>query len=65
MPRYLVERAFPQVHSYFAPDGAKSSCSYDGRNPNSIRKAAQSANISVDKIAELRALDGFHMWNGR
>lgn len=65
MPRYLVERTFPLVRSYFTPDGAKSFCSYDGPNPNSIRKAAQRTNISVDKIAEVRVLDGFHMWNGR
>ena len=24
MPRYLVERTFPQVHSYFTPDRTKS-----------------------------------------
>ena len=87
MPRYLVERSFPQglaipiddqgakaclavvdgnatqgvswVHSYVTPDRQTSFCIYDGPNPDAIRRAAQTNQLPVDRITEVRVLDPY------
>jgi hypothetical protein len=87
MPRYLVERSFPDgleipideagakqclsvvdenaqhgvtwVHSYVSLDKTTTYCIYDGPSPESIRQAAQSTGLPVDRITEVRVLDPY------
>ena len=47
------------VHSYFSPDRTASWCVYDGPTPESIRQAAESTGLPVDKITEVRVLDPY------
>jgi hypothetical protein len=59
MPRYLVERTFPQgLGLPQNAEGALMCTKVSGEN-------AQRTKLPVDKITEVRVLDGFHMWNGR
>jgi len=87
MPRYIVERTFPDklgipinedgvtvcqnvvgnnadvgvtwIHSYVADDKGKTFCIYDGPDPESIRKAAQSNGLPVDRIFKVTVLDPY------
>ncbi|HEX5598633.1 MAG TPA: DUF4242 domain-containing protein [Micromonosporaceae bacterium] len=87
MPRYLVERTFPDglaiptddagakqclrvvdgnaehavtwVHSYVSPDNTKTYCIYDGPTPESIRMAAETNGLPVQRITEVRVLDPY------
>ena len=87
MPRYLVERSFPQglaipaddqgakaslavvdgnathgvtwVHSYVTPDRQTTFCVYDGPSPEAIRQAAETNQLPVDRITEVRVLDPY------
>jgi hypothetical protein len=47
------------VHSYFNTDRTASWCVYDGPTPESIREAAESSRLPVDKITEVRVLDPY------
>ena len=85
MPRYLVERRFPDglaiptddrgatacqrvvdhnaadgvtwIHSYVTTDHQTSFCIYDGPSPQAIRRAAQTNQLPVDRITQVRVLD--------
>ena len=87
MPRYIVERTFPEglaipvdeggakaclgvvqnnaeeqvtwVTSYVTTDHQRTFCVYDGPNPESIRRAAASNALPVDRITEVRVLDPY------
>ena len=47
------------VHSYVTPDRQTSFCIYDGPNPDAIRRAAQTNQLPVDRITEVRVLDPY------
>jgi len=87
MPRYIVERTFPDrlgipineqgvavcstvvsnnadvgvtwIHSYVTDDKGKTYCIYDGPDPESIRKAAESNGLPVDRITKVSVLDPY------
>lgn len=87
MPRYLVERTFPDgleipmdstgaqtcsavvagnaghgvtwVHSYVTPDKHTTYCIYDGPSPEAVRAAAQTNQLPIDRITEVRVLDPY------
>lgn len=75
MPRYLVERTFPQglekivdtngalgvtcVHSSVSPDKAKTYGIYDAPNPEAIREAGSRNHVPVDAITEVSVLDPY------
>ncbi|WP_445182506.1 DUF4242 domain-containing protein [Pseudonocardia sp. Cha107L01] len=87
MPRYLVERTFPDglaiptddqgakaclnvvdgnavhgvswVHSYVSPDRTTTYCIYDGPSPDTIRAAARTNGLPVDRVTEVRVLDPY------
>lgn len=87
MPRYIVERIFPDglhipmtsdgaesclgvvegnagngvtwVHSYVNPQKTRTYCVYDGPDAESIRKAANSTRLPVERITEVRVLDPY------
>ena len=87
MPRYLVQRTFPDglaiptdaggaaacttvvdgnahhgvtwVQSYVSPDKTLTFCLYDGPDPDSIRSAASTNGLPVDRITEVRVLDPY------
>ncbi len=87
MPRYLVERTFPEgleipvneagaqvclnvvggnstvgvtwVHSYVSEDKHKTYCIYDGPDPESIRKAAETNKLPIDRIIKVSVLDPY------
>lgn len=87
MPRYLVERSFPDglsipqnelgaamiagvvtnnaieevtwLRSFVTDDKTKTFCIYDGPTPESIRRAATSNGLPVDKISEVSVLDPY------
>jgi hypothetical protein len=87
MPRYLVQRTFPDgldipmsdagaqtcstvvdgnaghgvtwVQSYVSPDKTVTFCIYDGPTPESIRDAAQTNGLPVDRITEVSVLDPY------
>ena len=87
MPRYMIERNFPEglglapndkgaevaasvaatnmekgvtwIHSYVTPDRKKTFCVYDGPSPEAIRRAAQTNQLPVDRITEVRVLDPY------
>jgi len=87
MPRYLVQRTFPEgvaipatadgakaclavvdgnavegvtwVHSYVTTDKSLTFCVYDGPSPEAVRKAAETNQLPVDKITEVRVLDPY------
>jgi hypothetical protein len=87
MPRYMIERTFPDgltipmnsdgakaclgvvdanaaqgvtwVHSYVSPDHRKTYCIYDGPTPESIRSAAASTKLPIDRITEVSVLDPY------
>ncbi|MFC4948019.1 DUF4242 domain-containing protein [Pseudonocardia sp. GCM10023141] len=47
------------VHSYVSPDRTSTYCVYDGPDPESIRMAAETNGLPVDKITEVRVLDPY------
>lgn len=87
MPRYLVERSFPDglgipitveganalgdvvghnaeqgvtwIHSYVSDDKKTTFCVYDGPSPESIRRAAESNALPIDRITKVRVLDPY------
>lgn len=87
MPRYLVERTFPEgleipvseagaqvclnvvggnstvgitwLHSYVSDDKHKTYCIYDGPDPESIRKAAETNKLPIDRIIKVSVLDPY------
>jgi Protein of unknown function (DUF4242) len=87
MPRYLVERTFPDglnipmtsegarvcnavvanntkvdvtwVHSYVTTDKSTTFCIYDAPSPEAVRSAAESNDLPVDRITEVRVLDPY------
>ncbi len=87
MPRFLVQRTFPDglqipttddgavacatvvkgnlghdvtwVHSYVSSDKTVTYCIYDGPSPESIRDAAATNGLPVDRITEVSVLDPY------
>ena len=87
MPRYMIERTFPDgleipmndegagvcmnvvgnnatlgvtwVQSYVSDDHSKTFCIYDGPDPESIRKAAETNGLPVDRITRVGVLDPY------
>jgi Protein of unknown function (DUF4242) len=87
MPRYLVERSFPDgltipldeggakacqavvdhnatqgvtwIHSYVSTDKRTTFCVYDGPSPQAIRRAAETNQLPVDRITQVRVLDPY------
>jgi Protein of unknown function (DUF4242) len=72
MPRYLVEQGAmvcqlvvdgnaPEgvawVHSYVTLDKRTTLCVYDGPSAEAIRQAAETNQLPVDRITEVRVLD--------
>jgi hypothetical protein len=47
------------VHSYVSDDKKKSFCIYDGPDPESIRRAAESNSLPIDSITRVRVLDPY------
>jgi Protein of unknown function (DUF4242) len=47
------------VHSYVTPDRRRTFCVYDGPSPEAIRRAAQTNQLPVDRITEVRVLDPY------
>jgi hypothetical protein len=87
MPRYLVQRTFPEglaipanaegaevcrtvvdgnaghgvtwVQSFVSSDKSVTYCVYDGPSPESIREAATTNGLPVDRITEVSVLDPY------
>ena len=69
MPRDMVERNFPDgLHIPVTGEGAvarlgvdkrRTFCIYDRPDPESIRKAAQSNGLPVDRITKISVLDPY------
>ncbi|MGI8560560.1 MAG: DUF4242 domain-containing protein [Luteimonas sp.] len=87
MPRFLVERSFPDglripmndegavacgavvdnnarsgvtwIHSYVSEDLQTTYCIYDGPSADSIREAAGSNNLPIDRISPVRVLNPY------
>ena len=64
MPRYVVERTFPDGLDVAAsPDVSKDDkttfCVYDAPSPEAIRKAATRNKLPVDRITQVRVLDPY------
>lgn len=87
MPRYLVQRTFPDglaipanaegaevcrtvvdgnaghgvtwVQSFVSSDKSVTYCVYDGPSPESIREAAATNGLPVDRITEVSVLDPY------
>ena len=87
MPRFLVERSFPDgpgipsndagkttcqrvvqgnahhgvtwIHSYVRDDNLKTYCIYDGPDPESIRLAAETTGLPIDRITRVSVLDPY------
>jgi Protein of unknown function (DUF4242) len=47
------------VHSYVTPDKRTTFCVYDGSSPEAIRRAAETNQLPVDRITEVRVLDPY------
>jgi hypothetical protein len=47
------------VHSYVTPDKRTTYCIYDGPTPEAIRRAAETNQLPVDRITEVRVLDPY------
>ncbi len=47
------------VHSYVTPDKTLTYCVYDGPSPEAIRAAAESTDLPVDRVTEVRVLDPY------
>jgi Protein of unknown function (DUF4242) len=47
------------VPSYVTPDRRRTFCVYDGPSPEAIRRAAQTNQLPVDRITEVRVLDPY------
>jgi predicted amidohydrolase YtcJ len=47
------------VHSYVTPDRRRTFCVYDGPSPQAIRRAAETNQLPVDRITEVRVLDPY------
>ena len=47
------------VHSYVTPDKRTTFCVYDGPSPEAIRRAAETNQLPVDRITEVRVLDPY------
>ncbi len=87
MPRYMVEREFPDglhipmsadgaavcrkvvdgnathgvtwVHSYVSLDKKKTYCVYDGPSPDAVRRAAETNQLPISSVSEVRVLDPY------
>jgi len=83
MPRYVVERTFPDgfpvrdaercltlvernadadvtwLNSYVSEDRRRVFCVYEGRSPESVRRAAALNRLPVEQITEVRVLDPY------
>ena len=72
MPRYMVQRTFPDglhipidddgvtwVQSYVSDDRAKTFCLYDAPDPEAIRRTAAGNDLPVNAITEVRVLDPY------
>jgi Protein of unknown function (DUF4242) len=47
------------VHSYVTTDRRTTFCVYDGPSPEAIRQAAETNQLPVDRITEVRVLDPY------
>ena len=47
------------VHSYVNADKTRTFCVYDGPDAEAIRRAAESNDLPVDRITEVRVLDPY------
>jgi len=47
------------VQSYVTPDKRTTYCIYDGPTPEAIRRAAETNQLPVDRITEVRVLDPY------
>ena len=54
MPRYVVQRTFPE-----SAGKQTTFCVYDAPNPEAIRKTAESNEVPVDRITQVRVLDPY------
>ncbi|MFN8511101.1 MAG: DUF4242 domain-containing protein [Thermomicrobiales bacterium] len=60
MPRYLVERTFPDGLAIpVTDDKTRTFCIYDGPTPETIRKAARRNGLPVDAISKVSVLDPY------
>lgn len=61
MPRFLVERTFPDGLAIpLNQQGAEATfCIYDAPTPEAIRRAAQRNALPVDRIVEVSVLDPY------
>ncbi len=55
MPRYMVQRTFPQGLEIPVADGGTD----DASTPEAIRKTAASNRLPVDRITQVRVLDPY------
>jgi hypothetical protein len=80
VPRYLIERSFPDgfepaerdadegvtwLHSYVSEDRRVAFDLYDAPTPEAIRKTSARNNLPVVRITEVRVLDPFSYRGGR
>jgi hypothetical protein len=61
MPRYLVERSFPEGLAIPVDEGGAKACQVvvDGNATEAIRRAAEANRLPVDRITEVRVLDPY------
>ena len=52
------------VHSYVSEDKEKTYCIYDGPDPESIRKAAETNGLPIDRISKVSVLDPYFYQEG-
>jgi hypothetical protein len=53
------DRNVTWIHSYVAIDAGKTFCIYEAPNPESIRLAAVSNGLPIDRITEILGLDPY------
>jgi uncharacterized protein DUF4242 len=47
------------IHTYVTDDRRKTFCVYDGPSPEAIRSVAETNQLPVDRISEVRVLDPY------
>jgi hypothetical protein len=53
------EQGVTWVHSYVSEDKRRTFCVYDGPDPESIRRAAESNGLPIDHITKVSVLDPY------
>ena len=54
-----AEHGVTWIHSYVTDDRRKTFCVYDGPSPEAIRSVAETNQLPVDRITEVRVLDPY------